>query len=173
MLRNRNLTQNRLKERLKYNQSTGKFIWLSSQYHPGLIGTTAGSSDAHGYRIIYVDGIPYKAHRLAFLYVLGRWPRRGVDHKNEIKGDNRWRNLREATPAQNNHHRGAGRSNSSGFKGVDFFKAQGKWRARIASHGVKHHLGYYATPAEAARVYDAMAITLHGEFAVLNFPVDP
>jgi len=168
-MRNRNLTQRRLKEVLRYNQSTGIFIWRAHRQNPNLVGAVAGSTDAYGYRIIYVDGVPYKAHRLAFLYTEGRWPVGRLDHKNLIKNDNRRRNLREATSAQNNSHVPR-RANSSGFKGVDFYKATGKWRARISRNGKTFLLGYHTTPEAAARAYDKAARVAHGTFAVLNIP---
>jgi len=36
--------------------------------------------------------------------------------------------------------------------------------------GKRHSLGGYATPEEAAKVYDAKAREVQGEYAVLNFP---
>lgn len=33
------------------------------------------------------------------------------------------------------------------------------------------HLGYYRTEEEAARVYDAVSISLHGHHAQTNFPI--
>jgi len=34
------------------------------------------------------------------------------------------------------------------------------------------HLGYYRTEEEAARVYDKVSISLHGDNAQTNFPID-
>jgi hypothetical protein len=42
--------------------------------------------------------------------------------------------------------------------------------AQIRAEGRLHHLGYFADPVEAARVYDEAAVHLHGGFARLNFP---
>lgn len=167
---NRNLTQRRLKERLRYNQLTGKFVWLTHRQNPALVGTVAGTTDPYTYVTIYVDGISYKAHRLAFLYVKGCWPIGRADHENFVKSDNRWSNLRDATASQNCVHVNRRKDNSSGFKGVDFFKSTGRWRARIAVGGKSRALGYYPTPKAAADAYDAAARELHGVFAVLNTP---
>lgn len=173
MKRDRNLTQSRLKHVLDYDRNTGIFTWIRHHRHPRLVGTVAGSKDAYGYAVIYVDGTPYKAHRLAFLYVNGRWPAGRLDHKNLEKSDNRIDNLREATAAQNGCHKPPSRANSSAYKGVDYVKNGKKWRARIAFEGVSHALGYYLTPEEAAWAYDFVAVELHGQFAHLNFPAHP
>jgi hypothetical protein len=44
-------------------------------------------------------------------------------------------------------------------------------RACPADHQVTH-LGYYRTEEEAARVYDKVSISLHGDNAQTNFPID-
>jgi hypothetical protein len=44
-----------------------------------------------------------------------------------------------------------------------------------ARHPLRHqvtHLGYYRTEEEAARVYDKVSISLHGDNAQTNFPID-
>lgn len=93
-----------------------------------------------------------------------------TDHRNGNGLDNRRANLREATQGQNlfNQRRKRG---ASGFKGVTWWKRDSKWKAQISAAGTNHHLGYYQTKEEAARVYDAAARDLHGEFATLNFPL--
>ena len=46
----------------------------------------------------------------------------------------------------------------------------GRWRAQIAKHGLRIHLGRFDSEEDAARAYDAATRALHGEFARLNFP---
>lgn len=93
-----------------------------------------------------------------------------VDHINGNGLDNRRANLRPATGSQNAYNKGPLPNNTSGFKGVSLHKASGRWVARIYAEKVAHNLGYYDTPTEAARAYDAAARELHREFARLNFP---
>ena len=49
------------------------------------------------YTDIHIDGYSYKAHRLVWLYVYGKWPEYTIDHVNREKSDNRLCNLRGRT----------------------------------------------------------------------------
>lgn len=94
-----------------------------------------------------------------------------VDHINHQTLDNRKSNLRVTTKLHNNRNRRLAKTNKSGFKGV--FRYPGglskPWAARIKVYGKQIHLGYFLTPEEAAKKYDAAAKTHFGEFAYLNF----
>jgi len=93
-----------------------------------------------------------------------------VDHVNGNGLDNRRVNLRPATPSQNQANRAARRDSFSRFKGVYWYPNRQRWRARITVQRKVQSLGYYATPEEAARAYDAAALIAFGEYARLNFP---
>lgn len=49
-------------------------------------------------------------------------------------------------------------SNPSGFRGVRYHSLAKKWRAAIRVNGERINLGYYGTPEEAARAYNAEAV---------------
>ena len=90
----KNLTQDRLKEMLSYDPTTGAFIWIAKGR--GIrTSRIAGSRDPNGYRYITVDGGAYMAHRLAWLYVHGVWPKT-IRFVNGNGDDCRMENLREA-----------------------------------------------------------------------------
>lgn len=90
-----------------------------------------------------------------------------VDHKDGDKMNNCRGNLREATHAQNMANMGRRRNNTSGFKGVRFWK--GKFQARLMVGGVRHEKSGFPTAEQAARCYDSWVSKLVGEFARRNF----
>lgn len=95
------------------------------------------------------------------------------DHINRNPLDCRRSNLRAATHQENMWNRGPNRNNASGFRGVSWSTAAGKWVAQ-ASIGRKHvHLGCFTSAEEAARARDAWIREHHGSFASLNFPEPP
>lgn len=87
-----------------------------------------------------------------------------VDHVDGDGTNNLRENLRAATKAQNAYNVGPRANNTSGFKGVTFFKPMKKWRSMIMANGKRHYLGYFATPDEAAAAYAQASAALHGEY---------
>lgn len=157
------LTIKRLKQVLDYDEATGDFRWKVRTPRTN-VGDVAGVISTTGYRYMSVDGAKFLAHRLAWFYVLGRWPQSQIDHINGDPADNRIANLREATNAQNGHNAKVGRRNTTGFKGVSRHRS-GRFLARIT---VNYHvipLGLFGTAEEAAAAYQAAAEKHHGEFA--------
>lgn len=92
-----------------------------------------------------------------------------TDHINGNGLDNRKENLRTASPSQNAINIGKRKKSgtSSSYKGVG--RNGKKWASVISLNGKKIYLGMYESEIEAARVYDAKAKELYGEFALLNF----
>lgn len=150
------LTQ--LCERLNYHPDTGVFTWVRS-------GKVAGSLRPSGYIAINLNKKLYQAHRLAWLYVYGSWPKTHIDHINCDRQDNRIVNLRDATPSQNIANSRLSAANKTGFKGVSFDKRKGLFRAVLGKNGRQIFLGYFTKPDEAHKAYVKAAQTEHGEFA--------
>ena len=163
------ITQERLKELLRYEPDTGHFYWRFERRGKGRLDRPAGTTkDASGRIQIRIDQRCYRAHRLAWLYVHGEFPPpdKSIDHINRDASDNRLANLRLATPLQQQGNRGANQGRR--FKGISPNGAG--WQARLTVDGRCVHVGQFATPEEAARAYDAAAIERWGEFAHTNFP---
>jgi len=159
------VTQERLKEVLKYDPITGEFTWTVNIMCMGAkgLGERAGGTDERGYRRIRIDGKLYKEHRLAWLYMVGTFPKDQIDHTNCIKGDNRFKNLREATCRQNSMNRKIRKNNATGLKGVSA-KNQG-FQAQIGHENKVYYLGVFPTKETAHQAYCKKATELQGEFA--------
>ena len=156
-------TQNELKNQLTYNHDTGLFT--KTLKTPKIFtNKICGCLTAQGYIVIVLNKISYKAHRLAWFYVNGKWPVKQIDHINGIKNDNRIINLREATNSENQKNRGKQSNNTSGYKGVSFHKLSNKWIAKATLNGIKNHIGLFVTPEQARDAYQNFAQKNHINF---------
>ncbi|WP_439559837.1 HNH endonuclease [Roseinatronobacter sp.] len=159
------LTAERLRHLLDYDLKTGVFTWRVQRGSRVKPGDIAGTPNEKGYIVIRIDGKQYRAHRLAFLHKDGEWPEgKQVDHRNGTHGDNRWDNLRVATPSQNQWNRGQQRNNTSGYRGVSFDKTRRKWVAYIRVNGRSRRLGRFPTARKASAAYEAEAQRIRGEY---------
>jgi hypothetical protein len=164
-LKNSELTQARLKDLLDYDSTTGVFTWRVKPPHSHIdLGSIAGCEAPDGYVVLGIDGHYYKSHRLAWLYSYGHWPNKKLDHINGARNDNRLINLRLATSAENCRNARISKNNKSGFKGVHWNKASGKWRATCKAGEKPKYLGSFDTAEAAATAYRNYAMTHHGEF---------
>ena len=169
------ITAEKLREFLEYDPNTGVFRWrfprVGVRRDRNSIAGTVSKKD--GYRIIQINGNLGKAHRLAWLYVHGRWPANQIDHINGIRDDNRITNLREATNAENARNAKRLRSNKSGYKGVYWHKSNRRWIAQVNIDGRCSHLGSFGTAEAAHAAYCDAATKHYGEFARLDTqPID-
>ncbi|EKS6407596.1 HNH endonuclease [Enterobacter hormaechei] len=159
------LTQNRLKEVLRYDPSTGVFYWLNPTAYCMHPGDVAGFVDYTGYAYIKVDKVKYSAHRLAWIYVYGHSPIEQIDHINNVRSDNRIVNLRLATRSQNMMNQPARKGSISGVKGVSWDKKMQSWRARCQANGERINIGWFDSIEEAAESLRVYRQQYHGEFA--------
>ena len=92
-----------------------------------------------------------------------------VDHANHDKLDNRKSNLRVCSTSENMQNQKVRTyAKTSIYKGVLFYKRDGKWKAQIGLDDKRKHLGYFTNEIDAAIAYNVAAMELHGEFALLN-----
>lgn len=115
------------------------------------------------YRHRYINGEdhPVRLHR----EIMGEPKGSQVDHKNGNRLDNRRLNLRLCQQLQNSWNSKKKSNNKSGFKGVYYEKARGKFRAKIRAGLRRIELGRFNTSEEAHQAYCVAAKKYHGEFA--------
>jgi hypothetical protein len=158
------LTGTRLGELLSYDPETGVFTW-----HVGCAkakkGSPAGFKTKAGYIELNIDGGRYYAHRVAWLWMTGKWPRAHVDHVNGDRSDNRFANLREASVSQNLANAKTPSHNTSGLKGAHWDARTERWIAQIHKDGKNIWLGRHKTKEAAHAAYCDAAGRLFGEFA--------
>ena len=156
-----NLTVDVLKEHLTYDPDTGVFIRVKS-HRLDFVGVPTGSPGGDGYIYIRLRRQQFIAHRLAWLYVYGEWPKNEIDHINGVHGDNRIQNLRDVSTSGNQQNQKTPQiHNKSGFLGVDKLRTGKKWRAQITVNNRKIYLGVFKTPEDAHQAYLQAKRQLH------------
>jgi len=149
------ISQERLKELLHYDPNTGIFVWRVRKARNTNIGDVAGwlkPGDKGGYIMICVDYKQYRAHHLAWLWMTGKWPIEQIDHKNAVRNDNRFSNLRDVSDEINRQNVRTARShNALGVLGV--FRKRGKFAAKIGCNRKQQYLGTFNTPELAHAAY--------------------
>lgn len=144
------LTQEKLKELLNYDPATGLFNWKVNKGSTARIGQPIICINKVGYVVVCIDYKRYTCHRLAWLYQKGLFPKYEIDHKDGIRSNNKWNNLREVEPYHNHQNQKIYTSNTSGFKGITYIKGKNTWSARIQIKGKVTTIGYFKTAEEAA-----------------------
>lgn len=79
-----------------------------------------------------------------------------VDHRNGDPLDNRRRNLRIVTHAQNGQNMAAHRDSTSRHRGVSWSAERGRWRVTVWANGRQHSGGSYDDEEEAAAAARAL-----------------
>ena len=154
-----------LQQQLSYDPETGLFTWenppkTNTCSKPGDI---AGSRDkATGYVHIGFMNKRYAAHRLAWLYISGDDPgSKAIDHINGDKTNNSAKNLRLATPGENQW-------NARG-KAKGWLLVKGRYQARIQHEGHFINLGCFDTAEQAHEAYVQAANVLRPDWTPLCY----
>lgn len=152
-------TEQLLREVLHYDPETGEFRWTRTVHSHAVKGSLAGTIGKKGYRIIQLNKRLFSGQQLAMFLTKGKWPEFEVDHINGNKLDNRMVNLRDVNHSVNMRNQNIPhkrKHTNSGYIGVSYHKASGKWSATLNYKNVaKKHIGIYDTPEEAYGYYFA------------------
>ena len=135
-----NLTQTELKKRIHYDPETGIITRLFLTKGPKAV-----APQRRGYVMISIKGVTYRGHRLAWLYMTGEFPKNQIDHINHDGTDNRWVNLREAKPYENQRDASLSKRNTSGFTGVRWLEDRQRWKAQVTVQGRSRSLGRFTS----------------------------
>lgn len=87
-----------------------------------------------------------------------------VDHRDGNGLNNTSYNLRLATHQQNQRNKRLQRNNTSGFKGVSWYKKESLWVANISVNGRTITLGRFPTAEAAHAAYCEASAKYHGPF---------
>lgn len=168
---------------LRYEPETGRLFWLvrpleffnSKNSHSIWNSRFAGKEaftrlNRWGHRVGSLFDVNHFAHRVIWLMQTGAWPEQHIDHINGIGSDNRFINLRAATPSENQRNKGRNSRNTSGVNGVTWRSRERKWIAQIRVDGGHKHLGSFDKLEDAAAAR-AVANVEHGFSARHGLPV--
>lgn len=168
-----------IKECLRYNRADGTLIWrrrprhhfkdknIWTRFNTIYAGSVAGTPQNEGYLHVQINHKKLLAHRIVWLLLKGRWPKKLIDHIDGDKTNNRANNIREADLFENRMNAVA-RVNASGFKNV-YRHSSGKWIARIKHRGQDVHGGVFDSAEDAAEKARELRNKHHGRFANHTF----
>lgn len=156
------LNARHVRERFHYDPATGIFTRAvtARRWRAGSVVTGTVS---HGYVRIWVDGKQISAHRLAWAWMNGEWPRSDIDHIDGNRANNAWANLREVDRSTNleNIHRAKSHNRSTGLLGAYHSPSPGRFVSRIQVKGKTKTLGSFGSAEEANAAYLAAKRELH------------
>ncbi len=179
------ITQEYVNECFTYNKSTGLLTWKTrpkkhfktpqayGSFNARFSGSAAGTkniSDGKCRLTIQIGGKLYCVHRIIWLLVTGKLPSHLIDHIDGNSTNNKLKNLRLATPLENQRNRRLGKNNRTGVLGVRFYR--GKFYSQIKVKGKQSHLGCYNDFFEAVCARKSAEISLgfhknHGDIRPL------
>lgn len=167
-----------LRDCLRYERKTGLLFWrfrpddyfptwqAAAKWNGKFAGREAFTCVDNGYRVGQLFNVRYKAHRIIWKMVTECEPPAIMDHRDRNRSNNKWKNLREATPSQNLINR---RLSDNKAKALGIRESEcGNWEARITKNKKAIHLGTYVSKKAAISARAEASKKLYGEFAPCN-----
>jgi len=155
---------------IKFNELTGLWSWkyrptAKKEWNTRYAHKIAGTTLKNGYVHIRIDGKLYYAHRLAWFYMTGDWPKEEIDHIDGNPSNNMWENLREATCSENLCNSKKKIDNTSGHKGIYFYEKRNTWYAIIHKNGKRVFYKAFKTKQDAILARNNVIFQYHKDFA--------
>lgn len=125
-------TQTQLREYLSYDENTGELVWIKKPSKKTVLNSRAGSLvTTTGYRSIHIFGKSYPEHHIIWCWYYGYYPTKQIDHIDQIRDNNRIKNLREVTQAVNSRNRSRRRNTRVEEAGIWFNRRTRRYVAEI------------------------------------------
>jgi len=148
-----------IREILRYDKESGCLYWKHrkdtlKQWNIRYANKKLKTNSSNCVGILYNGQRFYVLyHRLVWCHYYGKWPESNlvIDHKNGDFYDNRIKNLRLVTTAENNRNRSIPKNNTSGHLGIRLNKKASKWEAMIGVNGQQLFLGYFKKKEDAIK----------------------
>lgn len=146
-------------------------LWYREQItgpgRPRNMNKPVGSYDKDGYlqSSVTVDHklFSYRLHIMIWEMHYGPvTPGMDIDHKNNIRDDNRIENLQELTSGDNIKKQVIRKNNKTGYKGVSFNKKNNNFQSYICVNYKNIHLGCFDTAEEAYEARKAAELHYYG-----------
>jgi len=150
-----------------FEYKKGHLYWKTKPRNSAKIGDKVGSLDSKGYVVLKLNNLPYKMHRIIWVYHYDTISSNlQIDHIDGNKANNKIENLRLATNSQNNFNNKRAYGNSkSNILGVHWCKTKRKWVSQIRKNNKSIHLGYFVNQEDAVAVRREAELQYFGEFA--------
>ena len=145
-----------------YDPATGVLRWKIRPSRRVKAGDIAGSlREKDGYLLTMFRKQGYYVHRVCYALGAGKLPEFEVDHRDGARTNNRFDNLRDATPSINQQNRRrVTKRNLVGVQGVSQVPS-GRFRAVLTNAGKTVYGGTYDTAEEAHQAHVNLKRKLH------------
>ena len=167
-----------LKQNIFYDSVAEILIWKenhlkspqwNARYSNKKVGFHKSDKGYHYIKINY-NGKRYiiAEHRVIWALSKNQWPEHTIDHIDNNKSNNKMKNLRSATVAENNKNKPSTKNSTSKYKGITWKSKENKWYVAVRVYGKSKHLGIFYDEVDAAIAYNQAAKKYHGDFAYIN-----
>ena len=154
-IKHKKITRKRIKELMSYDPNIGVFMW-KVDLGCARAGNVAGYIGSGGHFYIGIDRGLYPVAKLAFLYMIGYFPKKPVEYLNGNKRDNRWVNIDDSLDSEDVSNilrygflEPLSIKDSSGVKGVHWSHVYQMWVSFVSVDNEEFCLGFFKNKDDA------------------------